>query len=109
VFWADAARLFVEAPDRLWHLFLRMNLMLLAAMLPAAVLTLVGAEIFGFIFGAAWEQAGTFAGIFILAEIVGLPAHATTCLHGYRLNHWMSAWDIGRLGVVEMINRRPAA
>ena len=100
VFWADAARLFVESPERLWHLFLRLNLILLAAMLPATLLTFFGDEIFGFVFGAAWKQAGTFAGVFILAQIVALPTHATNCLHGYRLNYCMSAWDIGRLGAV---------
>jgi hypothetical protein len=100
VFWADAARLFVDSPERLWHLFLRLNVILLGAMLPATLLTVFGSEIFGFIFGAAWKQAGTFAGVYILAQIVALPVHATNGLHCYRLNRWMSAWDIGRLGAV---------
>ncbi len=100
VFWADAARLFVDAPGRLWDLFLRLNLILLVAMVPAAALTVYGDEIFGFVFGSAWRQAGTFAGVYILAQILALPIHATNCLHGYRLNSWMSAWDIGRLSIV---------
>lgn len=100
VFWADAARLFAEEPERLWHLFLRMNLILLAVMVPGVALTFFGGDIFAFLFGAPWRQAGTFAGIFVLAEIAGLPAHATTCLHGYGLNSRMSAWDVGRLTLV---------
>jgi O-antigen/teichoic acid export membrane protein len=100
VFWADAARLFVEDPERLWHLFLRINVILLVAMLPTFLLTCYGGQIFAFVFGAAWQDAGRFAGIFILAEILGLPAHATTCLHGYRLNYCMTAWDVARLSLI---------
>jgi O-antigen/teichoic acid export membrane protein len=100
VFWPDAARLFQENPNNLWQLFLRTNTILLMVMLPGALLTVFGDHFFVLIFGAPWQQAGTFAGILILAQIVSLPAHATSCLGAYRLNHLMSGWEIGRLALM---------
>jgi O-antigen/teichoic acid export membrane protein len=97
VFWPDAARLFQENPNSLWQLFLRANTALLMVMLPGTLLTVFGSDLFVLVFGAPWQQAGTFAGILILAQIVSLPAHATSCLGAYRLNHYMSGWEIGRL------------
>jgi hypothetical protein len=74
--------------------------MLLMVMLPGTLLTVFGSDLFVLIFGAPWRQAGIFAGIFILAQIVSLPAHATSCLGAYRLNHLMSGWEIGRLALM---------
>ena len=97
VFWGNAARLFVDEPARLWPLFRHLNICLLAAMAPALLLSWFGAEIFAFVFGPAWEQAGRFAGALVLASFVGLAAQATTTLEIYRLNHWMSAYELMRL------------
>jgi O-antigen/teichoic acid export membrane protein len=100
VFWVHAARLFVEEPIHLWHLFIRANVFLFGVMAPAFLLTWFGSQIFGFLFGAAWEEAGSFAGIMIFAAAVGLPAQSTTSLTSFRLNHWLSAWEIGRITLV---------
>jgi hypothetical protein len=109
VFSPDAARLFVDAPERLLHLFIRINFALFIAMLPAVLLLLIGDEIFGFVFGPGWMQAGTFASVFMLAQVLGVPTHSTNCLNVYRRNHWMSAWDIGRLGGVALASPLPGA
>jgi len=100
VFWGNAARLQWEDPKRLALLFLILNAGLLAVMTPALVLVWWGADLFGFIFGPAWAQAGHFAGIIVLSSFVGLAAHGTESLHVYGLNHWMAAWETARLTLV---------
>jgi len=97
VLWGNAARLFAEDPARLWPLFLQLNICLLAVMAPSLVLMFFGTEIFAFVFGERWEQAGSFAGIMIAASFLGLAAQGTTSLHIYRLNHWMSLWEVLQL------------
>lgn len=100
VFWGNAARLQTEDPKRLWQLFLFLNAGLFALMTPGLALVWIGGELFSLIFGANWEQAGTFAGIILLSHIVGLGAHGTESLHIYRLNHWMAGWEAARLALV---------
>jgi O-antigen/teichoic acid export membrane protein len=97
VFWGNAARLFTKEPARLWPLFRHLNICLLAVMAPGFVLSWFGAEIFAFVFGSAWEQAGRFAGALVVASFLGLAAQGTTTLEIYRLNHWMSAYEFMRL------------
>jgi lipopolysaccharide exporter len=96
----NAARLVVEEPGQLWPLFVRLNACLLTLMVPGLALTWGGAEIFTFIFGPAWGQAGHFAGVMIVASLLGLAAQGTTSLHTYRLNHWMCAWEALQLVLV---------
>jgi O-antigen/teichoic acid export membrane protein len=100
VYWGNAARLVTHAPAQLWPLFVRLNACLLAFMIPGLALTWIGAEIFTFIFGPAWGQAGSFAGVMIVASLLGLAAQGTTSLHTYRLNHWMCAWEVLHLVLV---------
>jgi lipopolysaccharide exporter len=100
VFWSNAARLVADEPASLWPLFLRLNILLAIVMVPGFVLMWFGPEIFGFVFGAAWQQAGGFAGVLIVASFLGLIAQGTTSLHVYRLNHWMCAWEIIHLILV---------
>lgn len=100
VFWGNAARLQTEDPKRLWQLFLCLNAGLFALMTPGLVLVWFGGELFGLVFGANWEQAGTFAGVILLSHVVGLGAHGTESLHIYRLNHWMAGWEAARLLLV---------
>ncbi len=100
VFWGNAAKLQREDPKRLWLLFLILNAGLLAAMTPALVLVWFGGDLFAWIFGPAWAQAGQFAGILVLATFVGLAAHGTESLHIYGLNHWMAGWEAGRLALI---------
>jgi O-antigen/teichoic acid export membrane protein len=97
VLWGIAPRLITEEPARLWPLFVRLNAGLLALMMPALVLTWFGAEVFSVVFGPAWGQAGSFAGILVVASLLGLAAQGTTGLHVYRLNHWMCAWELMQL------------
>jgi len=97
VFLGNAARLVVEDPSQLWPLFVRLNVCLLTLMAPGLVLMWVGTETFTFVFGPAWGQAGHFAGIMIVASLLGLAAQGTTSLHTYRLNHWMCAWEVLQL------------
>ena len=100
VLWSNAARLVADEPASLWPLFLRLNILLAAVMAPGFVLIWFGPEIFGFVFGAAWRQAGGFAGVLIVASFLGLIAQGTTSLHVYRLNHWMCAWEFVYLVLV---------
>lgn len=97
VFCGNAAKLLSKEPAYLWTLFRRVNLYLLAIMAPCFVLTWFGVEIFAFLFGTAWGQAGAFAGIMIVATFLEIPAEGTQALDIYRLNHWMSAWRLLRL------------
>ena len=99
VLWGTAARLQHDDPKRLWLLFVVLNAGLLAAMTPALVLVWYGEALFSLIFGPAWAQAGSFAGIIVLSSVISLAAQGTTSLHVYGLNLWMSAWEIGRLVV----------
>jgi O-antigen/teichoic acid export membrane protein len=101
VFYGYAARLFIEEPAQLWALFLRLNVCLTALMMPGFILTWFGPDIFAFLFGSAWRQAGMFAGVMFVAVLLGLPAQATASLPAYRLNHWSLAWQVGR-GVLLM-------
>lgn len=103
VFWGNAARLFVEEPARLWPLFLRLNIVLIVVMLPGLVVTWYGREIFTLVFGPAWGEAGDFAGVLILAGFIALAAQGTTSLHVYRLNHWMSLWEILNLILIASV------
>lgn len=100
VFWGNAAQLQTEDSRRLWQLFLFFNVGLFALMTPGLVLVWFGGELFSLVFGANWEQAGTFAGVILLSHIIGLGAHGTESLHIYRLNHWMAAWEAARLALV---------
>ncbi len=100
VLWSNAARLVTEQPAALWPLFLHLNIVLAVVMAPGFVLIWFGPEIFGFVFGAAWRQAGSFAGVLIIASFLGLVAQSTTSLHVYRLNHWMCAWEFIHLILV---------
>jgi len=100
VFWGNAARLQHEDPRRLWLLFLILNAGLLAAMTPALILVWYGGDLFAWIFGPAWAQAGQFAGVLVLASFVGLAAHGTESLHIYGMNHWMAAWEVVRLALI---------
>ena len=94
VFWGRAARLAQEDPRALHALFVRLLTIMLALMSPAALLVLFGPEIFSFVFGGAWREAGAYAGILILATIVGVPANATNNLNTYGRNGWQSLWQI---------------
>jgi O-antigen/teichoic acid export membrane protein len=107
VFWSNAARLVADEPASLWPLFLRLNLLLATVMAPGFVLIWFGPEIFSFVFGAAWRQAGGFAGVLFVASFLGLIAQGTTSLHVYRLNHWMCAWEF--LNLVLVISALSAA
>ena len=100
VFWGNAARLQWENPMRLWLLFVFFNAGLLAVMVPAVVLLWLPGDLFVWIFGPGWEQAGQFAAIIVLSSFVGLAAHGTESLHVYGLNHWMPVWEIFRLVLV---------
>lgn len=100
VLWGNAARLLTGEPARLWPLFLRINCCLLAVMAPGFLLCWFGAELFAFVFGPGWAQAGSFAGVMIVASFIGLAAQGTTSLHVYGLNHWMCAWELTQLGLV---------
>lgn len=97
VLWGTAARLQHENPKRLWVLFLTLNVGLAALMAPSLILFWYGEDLFALVFGAAWAEAGRYAGIMVLASIVSLAAQSTTSLHIYGLNHWMSAWEVSRL------------
>ncbi len=100
VFWGNAARLQWENPKRLWLLFVFFNAGLLAVMAPAVVLLWLPGDLFVWIFGPNWGQAGQFAAIIALSSFVGLAAHGTESLHVYGLNHWMPAWETFRLVLV---------
>jgi O-antigen/teichoic acid export membrane protein len=100
VFYGYAARLSVGESARLWDLFVRLNICLVALMTPAFVLTWIGPEIFTFLFGSAWREAGTFAGVMVVATMLGLAAQGTTGLPAYQLHHWSLAWQVGRAGLL---------
>jgi O-antigen/teichoic acid export membrane protein len=94
VFWGRSARLVREDPRALHALFVRLLATVLALMSPAALLVVFGPDIFSFVFGGAWREAGAYAGIFVLAAIVGVPANATNNLNTYGRNAWQSVWQI---------------
>jgi O-antigen/teichoic acid export membrane protein len=97
VYWGNAARLLTQDATRLWPLFIRLNAFLLAAMAPIFVLSWVGPQLFSFVFGPAWADAGRYAGLLAIPAFIGLAAQGTTSLHIYRLNHWMGGWEILQL------------
>jgi O-antigen/teichoic acid export membrane protein len=94
VFWGRSARLAREDPRALHALFVRLLATVLAIMSPAALLVVFGPDIFSFVFGSAWREAGAYAGIFVVAAIVGVPANATNNLNTYGRNAWQSVWQI---------------
>jgi O-antigen/teichoic acid export membrane protein len=94
VFWGRSARLVLEDPHALHALFVRLLVAVLVVMSPAVLLVVFGPEIFSFVFGGAWREAGAYAGIFVLAAIVGVPANATNNLNTYGRNAWQSLWQI---------------
>jgi O-antigen/teichoic acid export membrane protein len=96
VMWGNTPRLYLENPARLWKLFIRISAVLFVLMLPGLLLAPFGGAAFALLFGPAWRQAGHFAGIMIFAEVLGLPALGTSSLTAFRLNHWLSGWEIAR-------------
>jgi len=100
VFWGNAPRLLADDPMRLRSLFLGLGGALFVAMLPTFALIWLGADMFAFVFGAAWHQAGVFAGLLVVSSAFQLAAQGTTSLHVYRLNHWMGGWEILQLALV---------
>lgn len=109
VFWSDAARLVRESPASLPPLFVRLNVILFALMAPAFLLVWIGPELFSLVFGPPWREAGSFAGIMVLATFLGLAAQGTTALHVYGLNHWMGAWEVLQLALVAIALAAAAA
>ena len=79
---------------------MQLNLCGILAMCPGILLLFYGGDIFRIVFGAEWQQAGHFAGVMILAEIIGMPTNSTTNFDVYRLNHWQTMWEVLRLMLV---------
>jgi O-antigen/teichoic acid export membrane protein len=100
VFWGQAVRLMHEDPQRLWRLFLHLNLFCIAIMSPGLILVMFAGDLFSLFFGGEWRQAGQFAGVMILAEMLGVAANSTTTLPFYHLNHWVTGWEALRLTLV---------
>jgi O-antigen/teichoic acid export membrane protein len=80
VFYERAARL-VGDPVSLRVLARRQLLLLIAIALPATVIvTAAGPDLFALVFGDAWRQAGTYAGILALPAAFGLMASPLSLL-----------------------------
>jgi O-antigen/teichoic acid export membrane protein len=97
VFWGHAARLAVADPRKLRSSFIRTNAILAAVATPLAVLPFYGPEMFGFVFGTEWRQAGAFAGLLSVPTILSLCAVSTEVLLALRLNLWQAGWELAYL------------
>lgn len=74
---SEAARLRLEAPERLWGLFRGISLRLfLLGLVPTLVLVLAGPWLFSALFGPRWETAGRLSVVLaplVLAQFVVVP------------------------------------
>jgi len=90
VFLQKATETYQQEPERLKQICLDLyNKLFYLGLLPFGVITVFGDWIFGFVFGAKWEQAGLFTGylgyyyVFKLASYATSPVYAV--LHRQRL------------------------
>lgn len=75
--------------------------LLLVGLGPALILVAAGPAVFGFVFGDAWTEAGTYArimGVMLLAQFVVAPLSQT--LNVLERQDWQLAWDASRLVLV---------
>jgi lipopolysaccharide exporter len=101
VFRGNAPDLMQSDPQRLWALFWKLNCALLIVISPALSLSIFGPQLFTLVFGPAWHDAGSYAGIIIFAEVFAFVAGSTCVLLPLvPLNRHQGAWEIGRLAVV---------
>jgi O-antigen/teichoic acid export membrane protein len=101
VFRGHAPHLIQSDPHRFWAIFWKVNCALLIVISPALLLCMFGPQLFAFVFGSAWRDAGSYAGIIIFAEVFGFVAGSTCVLLPLiSLNHHQAAWEIGRLAIV---------
>lgn len=101
VFRGHAPQLIQSDPHRFWAIFWKVNCALLIVISPALLLCIFGPQLFTFVFGSAWRDAGSYAGIIIVAEVFGFVAGSTCVLLPLvSLNHHQGVWEIGRLAAV---------
>jgi O-antigen/teichoic acid export membrane protein len=99
VYMSEGAPLVHSDPIGLKHLFLKIIKRIYPIPLATCTfLVLFGPAVFAFAFGAKWREAGEYARILCMVELVGMlvaPVDATLTM--LKLKTWRFAWDSGRL------------
>lgn len=102
VYVSEGAPLVHSDPIGLKHLFLKIIKRIYPVPLATCTfLVLFGPAAFAFVFGAKWREAGEYARILCLVNLVGmLAAPVEMTLAMLKLQNWRFAWDGGRLVLV---------
>lgn len=102
VFFGESARLARENPSALRRLYFQAaGKLLVFGGIPIGALALIAPQVFGLIFGAAWEEAGVYIQIMALgfiAQFVVVPLSQT--LNMLERQGMQLAWDIFRFIVI---------
>ena len=98
VYSAEAARLATADPVQLNRLFSRTVWHLsLIAIVPAAIMGVIAAPLFSFVFGSSWHEAGVYAQLLIVMQFLGFvswPVNPTLSI--LERQSIQLTWDIGR-------------
>lgn len=101
VYFGDIASRRRDDPASLAPQFVKtVGLLLGLALLPTTLLFLYGPELFGFVFGAAWRQAGDFGRALAPALLLQFAISPTAHLNALERNGLFLAWNVLRLGLV---------
>jgi O-antigen/teichoic acid export membrane protein len=96
VFYGEAAQRVREAPGTLRELLYSTTRKTFLLALPIGGMALLGPWFFGFVFGEAWFEAGTYTQVLALTFVLQFTTSPVTNLNIYARNGWMLAWDAGR-------------
>ena len=102
VYLSEGAPLVHSDPIALKHLFLKLLKRIYAIPLASCTfLILFGPAVFAFVFGEKWREAGEYARILCLVDLVAmLVAPVEMTLTMLKLLKWRFIWDAGRLVLV---------
>jgi O-antigen/teichoic acid export membrane protein len=101
VYMSRAARLAASDPSALRTLYLSsIRRLAVIGLVPYGVILLAGPQLFSFVFGVSWREAGTYAQMMAVVQFAGFISWPLTpTLNILERQAWQFAWDVGRLAL----------
>jgi hypothetical protein len=99
VMWGEVARMRRDRPEKLRPLVLAVFFGVLILTAPGFLFLPFCREVFAFVLGRQWGDAGVLAAILFFNAWIGVAATTSSKLPVIGYNHWQTGWEIMRLGV----------